>query len=54
MEECAQAVWNDFDQFDITIPCSDTCFLETGARVSLKVAKKVSFRGKKNSGSLDS
>ena len=30
------------------MPCSDTYFLNVGARVSLKVANKGSIRGKKN------
>ena len=47
-EECDQKVWNVFDQLDITLLCSDTCFLEVGAGVSLKVAKKISFRCKKS------
>ena len=47
MKECDQKVWNVFDQFGITIACSDTYFLEVGARVSLKVATKRSIRGKK-------
>ena len=53
MDECDQKVWNAFDQLEITISCSATNFLEVGARVSLKVATKVSSRGKKNSESLD-
>ena len=53
MKECDQKVWNVFDQFGITIACSDTYFLEVGARVSLKVATKRSIRGKKNSENLD-
>ena len=52
MEECDQKVWNTFDQLGISIPCSDTNFLEVGARVSLKVATKGFFRGKKNSENL--
>ena len=35
-----------FDKFDIIIPCSATFFLEVGARLSLKLATKLSFRGK--------
>ena len=53
MKECDQKVWNVFDRFGITIACSDTYFLEVGARVSLKVATKRSIRGKKNSENLD-
>ena len=53
MDECDQNVWNAFDQLEITISCSATNFLEVGARVSLKVATKVSSRGKKSSESLD-
>ena len=52
-EDCDQKFWNIFDQFAITIPCSDTCFLEVGARLSLKVATKGSIRGKKNSENLE-
>ena len=40
MKECKQKVRNVFNQFDITIPCSATYFLEVGAHVSLKVATK--------------
>ena len=47
-EECDPNVWNIFNQFGITIPCSATYFLEVGARVSLKVATKGSLRGKKS------
>ena len=46
-EECDQKVWNIFDQFGISITFSATYFLEVVARVSLKVATKGSFRGKK-------
>ena len=53
MEECDLKVWNVFDQFDITIPCPATYFLEVGACVLLKVATKVSAGGKKNSENLD-
>ena len=53
MEECNQKVWNVFNQFDITIPCSATYFLEVGARVSCKIATKGSPRGKKNSENLE-
>ena len=35
------------DKFGIIIPCLATYFLEVGARVLLKVAIKVLFRGKK-------
>ena len=45
-EEYNQKVWNIFDQFGITIPCSATHFLQVGARVSLKVTTKGSLRGK--------
>ena len=54
MEECDQKVWNAFNQFDITLPCSARYFLEVGARVSLKVAIKGPRRGKENSENLDS
>ena len=53
MEECNQKVWNVFNQFDITIPCSATYFLEVGARVSFKIAIKGSPRGKKYSENID-
>ena len=53
MEECNQKVWNMFNQFDITIPCSATYFLEVGARVSFKIATKGSPRGKKYSENID-
>ena len=46
MEECDLNIWKHFDQFGITIPCSAIYFLEVGARVSLKVATKMSIRGK--------
>ena len=52
MEECYENVWNPFNQFDITIPCSATYFLEVGACVSLKVASKRSAKVKKNSENL--
>ena len=35
------------DRFSISIPCSVTYFLEVGARVSLKVVTRESFRNKK-------
>ena len=54
IEECDQKVWNAFNQFDITLPCSVRYFLEVGARVSLKVAIKGPRRGKENSENLDS
>ena len=53
MEQCNQKVWNVFNQFDITIPCSTTDILEVGAHVSLKVATKWSPSGKKNTENLD-
>ena len=53
MDEFDQKVWNDFHQFAIAIPCLATYFLEVGARLSLKVATKESFRGKKDSKKLD-
>ena len=43
-EECDQKLWNAFDQFGITIPCSATYILEVCARVSLKVVTKGSIR----------
>ena len=36
------------DKFDISIPCSTIYFLEVAAHISLEVATKGSFRGKKN------
>ena len=48
-EECNLNIWNVFDQFFITIPCSATYALEIGARDSLKVATRWSTRIKKNS-----
>ena len=47
MEKCDQKDWNVSDKFGIIIPCSATYFMEVGARVSLKVATKISFRAKK-------
>ena len=47
MEDSEKEVWNVFDQFSITIPCSDTYFLEVGGSVSLKVRNKESIRAKK-------
>ena len=37
-----------FDQVGITIPCSATYSLEVDARLSLKVASKMSSRDKKD------
>ena len=51
--ECDKKVRNNFNQCDITIPCSATYFLEVGACVLLKVATKGFIRGKKNSENLD-
>ena len=45
--------WSVFDESDIFIPCSDTYFLEVGARVWLKVVGKDSFRGKEKYQNLD-
>ena len=45
--ECDQKGWSVFDQFAIIISSSATNFLETDARVSLKVATKGPLRGKK-------
>ena len=53
MEECDQKVCNVSDQFGITIPCPSIYFLEVEARVLLKVATKVSPRGKTNSENSD-
>ena len=46
MEECDLRVSNVFDQFDISIACSDTYVLDVGARVWLEVPTKGSIRGK--------
>ena len=46
-EECDQKFESVFYQFSITIPCSATYFLEVGARVSLKVATKMSLKVQK-------
>ena len=46
-------IWSVFNQFDITIPCWATYFLEVGVSISLKVATKGSPRGKKKSEKLD-
>ena len=46
-EECDQKRLNSLDQLSTTIACSVTHFLDVSARVSLKVATKVSIRGKK-------
>ena len=46
MEECDRKDWFVSDKFGISIPYSATYFLEVGARVSLKVATIVFFRGK--------
>ena len=45
MEKCDQKVWNVFDRFGITIPCSARSFLEVGACVSVKVATRGFIRG---------
>ena len=47
-EGCEWKVGNVFDPFGIPIPCSATCFLQVGARVSLKVTTKQSIRDKKD------
>ena len=47
-EECDQKLWNVFDQFGVGKPCSNTGFLEVGARVSLKLATKGFLRVKKS------
>ena len=46
-KDCDQKISNVFDQFGITIPCSDTYFLEVDTHFSLKVATKGSLRGQK-------
>ena len=46
MEKCHQIHWSVFDEFCINIPCLAIYFLEVGARLSLKVALRVSFRCK--------
>ena len=53
MEQSDQKVWNVFNQFGISIPCSHTYFLQVGAQVSLEVATKGSFRGKETLKNLD-
>ena len=45
-EECDQKRLNSLDQLSTTIACSVTHFLDVSARVSLKVATKMSIRGK--------
>ena len=47
MQERKQNPWHAFTQFDITVPCSATYFLEVGAAVSLKLAIKRTRRCKK-------
>ena len=54
MEQCNQKIWNVFNQFDITVPCSATYFLEVGVRVLLNVAAKESPWGKNYSEIWDS
>ena len=46
-EECGQEDWSASDKFGIITPCSSKYHLEMGAPVSLKVATKASFGGKK-------
>ena len=53
MEVCDQQIWNVFDQFEITIPCSAIYFLEAGACVSLKAVTRGSAKSQKNSANLD-
>ena len=48
MEECNLTNWSVYNRFSIIKPCLAAYFLEVGERVSLKVATKVFFRGKKN------
>ena len=50
---CHQNLWNIFNQFGSTIPCLARYFLEILARLSIKVATKVSSRVKINSQILD-
>ena len=52
-EECDQEDWSVSDKFGIITTSSATYHLEMGAPVSLKVATKACFGGKKNSGNLD-
>ena len=52
-EESHLNVWNIFNRFGITIPCSTTYALEVGARDSLKVATRGSIRGEKPPENLD-
>ena len=47
MEECDQEDWSVSDKFGIITPCSATYYLEVHARVSLKVATKAYFGGKR-------
>ena len=53
MEEWDQKVGNVFDNLQIVIPFSATCFLEVGRHHSLKVATKVSIRSKNNFENID-
>ena len=48
MDECDKEDWSISDTFGIITPCSATCHLEVGAPVSLKLASKTSFGGKKS------
>ena len=52
-EECDQEDWSVSDKFGIITTSSAAYYLEMGAPVSLKVATKACFGGKKNSGNLD-
>ena len=47
MEECNQSDLYFSEDFRMFIPCSATNFLEVGAYLSLRLATKASFRGKK-------
>ena len=47
MEECNQSNASVSDKFRVAIPRLGTYFLEVSVHVSLKVATKASFRGKK-------
>ena len=46
-DECDPQDWSVSDKFGVITPCSTTYHLEVGAPVSLKVATKASFGGKK-------
>ena len=47
MEECDREDWSVSDTFGIITPCSATHHLVVGGPVSLNLATKASFGGKK-------